>query len=283
MKRVTIFTHINFFARPLFLHEPSIQLTFYSLVPLFSSPVLCATSKKMFQSVLIVFVLLPLVVNSCCLAGQGLWGGQGCRACESGRFDKRKYTDNIPSNGPTVNPYDGTVGCPMASADVGIYAKAAPCAGSGWQTACYSCPGGWLPRSGTHAFDCLNCPTGIVSNNVCLYCTSGQYVSGGCTNCPAGQYTGSFYGQTSCSACVSGKYCAGVQNTANNNNCDAGYYGSSAYQTSSTCNGACPLGQYCTAGSTSGTDCPAGTMASGKIRLGRFGSTEKMRSSFSTF
>jgi len=149
----------------------------------------------------------------------------------------------------------------MAYADFQLYSPGRASCNSGWYPTCYQCPSGYIARAGTKAFDCLECASGVVSNGLCVDCESGQYVNSGCQDCPAGQYNGAFTGQTSCKTCVAGKYCSGVKNTANNILCSAGSYGSGTGQTAATCSGACPIGQYCVAGSTSGTNCPASKMA----------------------
>ena len=206
----------------------------------------------MFFSLFLLSIFTP-VVQSCCLGGYGVptplySGGTSCNACPNGWFDKRRDTDNVP-NYHNVRLYI----CPMAYANFQLYSPGRSSCNSGWYPTCYQCPAGWVARAGTKAFDCVNCPSGVVDGaGACVTCSIGQYISNGCQDCSAGQFQNTA-GLTSCKPCVAGKYCAGTKNTANNNDCSAGSYGSQASRTSNTCNGDCPLGQYCTSGVTAGT------------------------------
>jgi hypothetical protein len=224
----------------------------------------CAT-----VSVTLLLIISP--ASSCCLGG---YGTSSCKECPNGWFDKRRDNAGVPTtNGARISS------CRQATAGYQLWYGSSRCtidpgySTSGWKpTQCYQCPAGWIARPGTRHFDCINCPSGVVSNGQCVECTAGQYVNNGCRDCPAGQYSGTFTGQTSCTPCAAGKYCAGTGETSNNNLCSAGSYGSSTGQTSSTCSGLCPLGQYCVAGSTGGTNCPAGTMATTTSGLSQVGS-----------
>ena len=202
--------------------------------------------------IVLCFLILP--VTSCCTGGSGvptpLYSSTSCRYCPNGWFDKRRDTDNVP-NYHNVRLYI----CPIAYAGFQLYSPGRSSCDSGWYPTCYQCPSGWIARPGQRAFDCISCASGVVAADgvTCVSCAIGQYVSSGCVDCQPGQYQDTMTGQTSCKPCVAGTYCAGTKNTANNNPCSAGSYGSGTLQTSPTCNGACPLGQYCTAGVTGGT------------------------------
>ena len=201
------------------------------------------TANKMIMAALLVIFFAATAVDGCCAGGYGWF--PGCRQCGANTFDKRRDNNGVPSNAGALRI------CPRATTGMNLYSKW-NCVWSGWLTACYSCPSGWNQPS-TGQYNCVrSTPT----------CTSGQYSRGGaCTDCPAGQYTGGFSGQTSCTSCAAGRYCAGRGETTNNNYCSAGRYGSSRGMTNSYCSAACPIGQYCVMGSTSGRNCPAGTMA----------------------
>ena len=212
----------------------------------------------MIMAALLVIFFAATTVDGCCSGGYGWF--PGCRICPVNTFDKRRDNNGVPSNAGALQI------CPAATPGMNLYSKRNS-VHSGWYTACYNCPSGWFqPTQGR--YECITCPSGIFSNGACVSCQAGQYTSGGsCVDCAAGQYSASV--STSCTTCIAGRYCAGTGETTNNNLCSAGSYGSQSGQTSSACNGECPVGQYCIAGSTSGTNCPAGTMAASSSGLSK--------------
>ena len=127
---------------------------------------------------------------------------------------------------------------------------------SNQQSSCLSCPAG------------AYCPTDSMSTyTTCTagyYCVSGSYVQ---APCPAGTYSTSSGVQSKdeCTACDAGYYCQYYGLLATTSQCDAGYYCTEYAFTnqpwieSALQYGRCPQGYYCTAGTTSGTACPAGT------------------------
>ena len=158
---------------------------------------------------IVLWFIIISPAASCCLGGDGTnFGSGGCRQCPNGWFDKRRDNAGVP-----VTTGHAISSCREATAGYSLWYGSSRCtldsgySTSGWNpTQCYQCPSGWIPRPGTRAFDCLSCPSGVVSNGACVTCTAGQYLNNGCTDCQAGQYSGAFTGQTSCTTCAAGKY-----------------------------------------------------------------------------
>uniref|UniRef100_A0A0G4HJ42 Tyrosine-protein kinase ephrin type A/B receptor-like domain-containing protein n=1 Tax=Chromera velia CCMP2878 TaxID=1169474 RepID=A0A0G4HJ42_9ALVE len=145
------------------------------------------------------------------------------------------------------------------------------CTGTGRSDNGTACTAGYYCRFGSSSATPTNTSCSGTGYNLCLpgsrcpentYCPAGSSVP---TACPLGT-TGAAAGSTAstdCSACPAGSYCAA---DAVPRTCDAGFVCSSGAKSPRPIDGTtgyiCPVGHYCTAGTTTGeTNCADGTYA----------------------
>ena len=124
------------------------------------------------------------------------------------------------------------------------------------QESCNACPAGKYCPS-TTLTSTTDCPAGY-------YCVQGSFSY---YPCPIGTFRASTGGQSvdECTPCTQAKYCMYYGLSAVTGTCDAGYYCASSAPTitpwieSAGEYGRCPKGHYCEAGTSTPTECAAGT------------------------
>ncbi|EDV28435.1 uncharacterized protein TRIADDRAFT_51343 [Trichoplax adhaerens] len=136
-----------------------------------------------------------------------------------------------------------------------------------------NCPRGqYQPQKGQSA--CVTCPAGYtcdtslapIDNLANASCITGYYCPMGTKfateyPCPIGTFNNRT-GITSinnCSTCLAGYYCGSSGLSVPTGKCNPGYICPTGMQSPSPAGTECPLGKYCVAGSTIGSDCPDGT------------------------
>jgi hypothetical protein len=236
-------------------------------------------------------VTAPAVTS--CPAGQYL-NGNTCVNCPVGSFCTGGTSQPTQCPAGTTSPAGATsasqcvsINNPITtSCPAGQYLSGNTCVNcpvgsfcTGGTSQPTQCPAGTVsPAGATSASQCVSinnpittsCPAGkYLSGNTCVNCPAGSFCTGGTsqpTQCPAGTYcdggntqTGGSKpplacpaGTTSPAGATSASQCVSINNPITTS-CPAGQY-----LNGNTCVN-CPVGSFCTGGTSQPTQCPAGT------------------------
>jgi hypothetical protein len=222
-------------------------------------------------------------------------GSQAPTQCPMGTY--LSTTGAAASTACVLCPSSYVCSTPGASAYSAICQAGYYCPAGSINAASYPCrPGTYLDRTDGHSSsDCIACPqsyacswgtTGSSGSNPMVACSAGHYCpafTGGASDyqCPPGTYSSStsLYSSSQCTQCPAGSYCLGGD-SAVSGTCTAGFYcpAGSSWPTTNPCPAgtyststglvdsagctSCPTGNFCLSGSSSATQCRAGTYTS---------------------
>ena len=221
-------------------------------------------------------------------------GASGQTACEPGKYNPAKGQSSC-LNCPAGFYCSGTGNTAGTICPAGKYCPESSSSATSCGTGTYN------PFTGMKAStDCISCPPGYACTttgmtSVSTTCGAGYWCYTGASEaspsstvsekygpCPVGYYCiagssaprpcspGTFNSNTvstsssACGSCTAGKYCEGFGNSAVTGDCEAGFYCPAGMKVKRPIDYICPAGSKCPTGSSTYTQCTAGTYQANK-------------------